>query len=149
MHKAGYYPVDIGYKFKDDLSRYPQKVFADGVRCDCSARIYKNRGAFKTHCSTKRHQKWLNSLIEKRDCIVNQLFLDNENAVNIPPPPIEVPVQNDEIPNIPKEAIQCIICMEALDERALALPCAHTFHDSCIEKWLKKKNECPICKSVV
>ena len=44
MHKAGYYPIDIGVRFKDDLTRYPQKVFADGVRCDCSSRIYKKSG---------------------------------------------------------------------------------------------------------
>ena len=108
----------------------------------------KNRGAFKTHCSTKRHQKWLDSLVEKRDNIVNQLFVGNENAVNIPPP-IEVPVQNEKGPDISKEPIQCIICTENLDETAYALPCAHTFHSSCIDKWLKIKSECPICKSGV
>jgi len=26
------------------------------------------------------------------------------------------------------------------------LPCEHAFHNECLEKWLKGKFECPVCR---
>ena len=44
---------------------------------------------------------------------------------------------------------QCTICLEDFIPfiKVVALPCClHFFHPSCIEKWIKKKKFCPICK---
>ena len=39
----------------------------------------------------------------------------------------------------------CAICLEALrNKKCKALPCYHTFHEECIEKY--KGNKCPLCK---
>lgn len=43
---------------------------------------------------------------------------------------------------------ECVICAEKFteDDEVKDLPCKHLFHPSCIDKWLEKKKECPICK---
>ena len=47
----------------------------------------------------------------------------------------------------------CSVCMESLTnqpvdtEGLIQLPCKHTFHASCIKKWLNTNNSCPICRS--
>ena len=43
----------------------------------------------------------------------------------------------------------CFICMDNYKELQLKreLPsCKHYFHKKCIDKWLKKKASCPICR---
>jgi hypothetical protein len=43
---------------------------------------------------------------------------------------------------------ECAVCLcESEDkDRLLNLPCAHTFHESCILPWLEKHNSCPVCR---
>lgn len=44
---------------------------------------------------------------------------------------------------------ECSICMVSLvnaRRRRLRLPCAHTFHSLCIEKWLAQSLTCPLCR---
>jgi len=43
----------------------------------------------------------------------------------------------------------CLICMEKykLGELKRKIPkCSHYFHKKCIDKWLKKKGSCPVCR---
>ena len=42
----------------------------------------------------------------------------------------------------------CVICLEDYKngEEKTTIPCFHTFHPKCINKWLKAHNTCPICK---
>jgi len=44
---------------------------------------------------------------------------------------------------------RCAICWEVIENdqtvREIHI-CGHIFHDECIEKWLKVKEECPMCK---
>jgi hypothetical protein len=43
----------------------------------------------------------------------------------------------------------CLICMNnyKINEFKRTLPkCSHYFHKKCIDKWLKKKSSCPICR---
>lgn len=41
--------------------------------------------------------------------------------------------------------LQCIICSEYFIE-AVTLNCAHSFCSYCINEWMKRKVECPICR---
>lgn len=46
----------------------------------------------------------------------------------------------------------CSICMEEVARtQALALPCAHVFHDVCIEAWRARSSEakCPVCRAAI
>jgi hypothetical protein len=44
---------------------------------------------------------------------------------------------------------ECTICLEnyKIGEYYRMLPCEHTFHKRCIDKWLFKKMSCPICRT--
>lgn len=43
---------------------------------------------------------------------------------------------------------KCAICLSDFEvgEKKSTLPCMHSFHYNCIEKWIKEKKSCPICK---
>jgi E3 ubiquitin-protein ligase DOA10 len=48
---------------------------------------------------------------------------------------------------------ECAICQKKYrgNEHVVPLPCdvKHFFHTECIMKWIKIKNECPLCKKVI
>lgn len=46
------------------------------------------------------------------------------------------------------EDIACIICQYnfATNDRAMTLPCAHVFHEDCVDGWIRENNSCPLCK---
>ena len=48
---------------------------------------------------------------------------------------------------------ECVICMEEFkgNDQIAELKCdeRHYFHAACLEDWLKRKLECPLCKRVV
>ena len=46
------------------------------------------------------------------------------------------------------EGGQCSVCLESLSQgqETRRLPCSHTYHRSCVDRWLLKKRKCPLCK---
>ena len=41
----------------------------------------------------------------------------------------------------------CSICLETVSKTNVEwLPCCHSFHKTCIDKWLEKKHSCPTCR---
>lgn len=50
------------------------------------------------------------------------------------------------------EGAECSICLNDLDEgdAVRKLPgCSHTFHKSCIDLWMLRRADCPLCKCKV
>ncbi|DAZ97044.1 TPA: hypothetical protein N0F65_012913 [Lagenidium giganteum] len=47
-----------------------------------------------------------------------------------------------------KSDIPCIVCQYDFVEhdKVLTLPCAHIFHEECVEGWVRENNSCPLCK---
>ncbi|MCJ1385692.1 hypothetical protein MMC17_008815 [Xylographa soralifera] len=44
----------------------------------------------------------------------------------------------------------CVICLEAVSERAIAVPCRHeNFDFLCLVSWLQERPTCPLCKADV
>lgn len=57
---------------------------------------------------------------------------------------------------IPDEVVQrkCIVCYEDLElvpikEIRCVVPCQHSFHDTCIKRWLRISPTCPICREKI
>lgn len=46
------------------------------------------------------------------------------------------------------ESPECSVCLDDLQigATALRIPCGHLFHEDCVKEWLKKSNECPVCR---
>jgi len=47
-----------------------------------------------------------------------------------------------------EEEINCPICLEEYTEEDVLrkMPCDHYFHQDCIDPWMEKHSDCPICK---
>lgn len=46
-------------------------------------------------------------------------------------------------------AKECCICGEEYENKATALNCGHIVHKKCLEEWIQRKKECPICRKPV
>lgn len=46
---------------------------------------------------------------------------------------------------------QCMVCLGvfAIGDDCRRLPCNHVFHTSCVDEWLRRCTDCPICKANV
>jgi hypothetical protein len=44
---------------------------------------------------------------------------------------------------------KCAVCLDSfhVGDPLRLLPCAHTFHRFCVDKWLVEKKKCPMCKA--
>lgn len=49
------------------------------------------------------------------------------------------------------EELLCAICTDTMAERTYAQLdcCTHRFHFSCMQKWVKRANQCPMCRATV
>eukprot|EP00126_Sphaerothecum_destruens_P003597 Sdes_comp17360_c0_seq1m6566 len=65
--------------------------------------------------------------------------------------------QIESLPSVPFDAqlskadnseISCAICMQdyVAKEEIKILPCFHSFHGSCVGRWLSMKGSCPVCR---
>ena len=55
--------------------------------------------------------------------------------------------QEDQITEVRSTKEQCVICQDLCVGRCRTLPCNHTFHYACIEKWLQRNETCPLCRA--
>ena len=42
--------------------------------------------------------------------------------------------------------MECLICYEELKEIEIDIPCKHTYHKDCLDKWIEIQNNCPYCR---
>jgi len=85
---------------------------------------------------------------------INYNSIINNNNNNNESEPNEV---HDYILSIPIYTIPiddedvdiCPICLDNNDHESCTLPCRHHFHKKCLTKWLIKKKQCPICRSLL
>jgi len=48
-------------------------------------------------------------------------------------------------------ATECMICLADFDnnDQLRRLPCGHVYHQPCIDEWLHRCTDCPLCKANV
>jgi len=63
------------------------------------------------------------------------------------PRDVVAPSQNQRLSSL-KDEVKCAICYDFFFN-ACTLQCSHSFCQPCIEEWLHKKHECPVCRSAV
>jgi len=70
------------------------------------------------------------------------------------PQPKPTGASQDLINSIPLEQfsketceVSCAVCLSDFEENEMLrrLPCGHSFHSSCVDKWLKQNKRCPLC----
>lgn len=44
---------------------------------------------------------------------------------------------------------ECSICLDVFTNHARRLSCSHEYHEECIADWIKKRNYCPICRTII
>lgn len=46
---------------------------------------------------------------------------------------------------------QCPICLDyfKLEDKAMLLPCNHSYHENCVRLWFTQQNHCPVCRQEV
>eukprot|EP01083_Nonionella_stella_P080482 221210_1 len=75
-----------------------------------------------------------------------------ENIENIDPDVTRLPIaicKSEPLISDNKSATyECSVCMDSFEKGAkiMTLPCFHRFHASCITKWFKTSDICPICR---
>jgi hypothetical protein len=78
----------------------------------------------------------------------NEIDSNNNNSEgnNIIDNFCEVKIKN--ISKLEESNKKCAICLEKFNSKVkvIILPCIHIFHRSCINNWMKKQKNCPICK---
>ena len=66
-----------------------------------------------------------------------------------PPPPRPVSIRSHRASrsNNVDTGQQCSICFESIFSHDMAtLPCAHSFHEECIGRWIHRTPSCPLCR---
>jgi len=65
--------------------------------------------------------------------------------------PVHRHTENPESKSISEEKRACSICLESFekDEMLKTLTCFHSFHQKCIDNWLIRVANCPVCKTAV
>ena len=53
--------------------------------------------------------------------------------------------------NIPLHEEECIICLSTFEknDKLRTLPCQHSFHGRCIDVWMDRSSQCPMCKQSI
>jgi len=49
------------------------------------------------------------------------------------------------------DALMCAVCMEEFDvgDTQRVLPCSHCFHKDCVDRWFRRRRDCPMCRCFV
>ena len=86
------------------------------------------------------------SPVESQDYPVN--FIVSKVSDALTPLPHINPRTN---PKSPPEGIMCMICLDLIGTTPSprVLRCTHSFHTTCINKWLRTRSHCPVCRTSV
>ena len=69
----------------------------------------------------------------------------------LPPPPYDIPSSHSNDDDHDENGVMCSICLEPFESGeeiawSKHMKCQHIFHSDCLEQWLMKHDDCPICR---
>ena len=98
------------------------------------------RGFIQTLLSEYFEREMLNEAISQS--------LDDENKRK---PTINHSIRIKEGKKSLSETDTCAICLGNMRKKSNVydLKCGHNFHIRCLDKWAKRKTECPICRKTI
>jgi hypothetical protein len=86
-------------------------------------------------------------LVSMQEMLQQRRGLDNQTIDRIP----TVTWTAESKQEHPGDQDQCMVCLCDFEvgEELNSLPCGHLFHPGCIQEWLSRCTECPLCKADV
>ena len=95
------------------------------------------------HENSRRNR--LEDIMEQNEIVSNNNTNKSEGD-NLIETFCEVKIKN--ISKLEESNKKCSICLERFNSKVkvIILPCIHIFHKSCINNWMEKQKNCPICK---
>ncbi|OHT15019.1 hypothetical protein TRFO_14511 [Tritrichomonas foetus] len=96
---------------------------------------------------------WIDYIIKKRRTQHNELvpLLQQESNWGERTTQVRYDLKLFNRSESPDEPGICGVCLQKIPEgtEVAVLPCMHSFHPKCIERWTKVQNECPMCKATI
>jgi hypothetical protein len=114
-------------------------------------RLYENL-ALMPHYMTPAMQERLAQFIRAAaDQMRNSPHAAVPNVVQQLPTREWVPPSTTSGAEAKQEHITCMVCLSEYERGDVlrTLPCFHSYHRDCIDKWLLQNNKCPMCKFAV
>lgn len=89
--------------------------------------------------NTERTTRELEDMLTQRRGLFEETL---EQIERFPWPPADVHLTTQD---------SCMVCLGefGLADHVARLPCKHVFHSSCVDEWLRRCTDCPICKDNV
>jgi len=92
--------------------------------------------------SILKYLVWISMMNSVLTCVQDSLFLVKNWSVK--PDNLQKSISSEE-DNIPDAGKRCTLCLEQRKNVSVT-PCGHLFCWECIIDWLRKKQECPVCR---
>ena len=95
---------------------------------------------------TNNNRRQVNNQLNRNHRRLNRNNSSRVNLINLPESKI-----NKISSILDPENKSCRICLDDynIGDLVTTLPCIHLYHSSCIKRWLKEKDYCPICRTKI
>lgn len=93
-----------------------------------------------------------------RDKMIAFVFRNTAELLSATPEPMPVQEGQPSIPTLQRTEAQsleledlvlCPICMQPIYKCVALMPCFHNFCTACCSDWMRRKDECPVCRGTV
>lgn len=115
-------------------------------------RLNQNRGAARVATSVRAGGRHRTSVAPPLSpLLLHRMALPPSfPGAPISDPPVDAPAQQHKGKAKDVAPESCVICLDAISERAVTVPCNHySFDFLCLVSWLQECSSCPLCKTDV
>jgi hypothetical protein len=148
---AEYKPVDMWYFTIQGFSGADYDVVLTPEEMSCTCPDFKKRKKLCKHlyfviAKIANDKKSLKRLDE-----ITNIFEINTKLTNQLKKRLQKRIEEQTIDDDDNDELtECVICFEDIKKcqrDVSCTKCKHTFHKTCIERWLQNKENCPLCRT--